>query len=183
MKRRFPTKTVLLVVFLLCLGLVSCSRWLGWQALNAAIRQKFPGVSRIRTPELAAWLDDPRRTPPRLLDVREPAEYEVSHLANAQQVEPGSDPAALDLPKDQPIVTYCSVGYRSAEYAKKLRQAGFTDVRNLEGSVFAWANEDRPLVEDGHPAQQVHPYNKTWGLLLKPSRRAPVPDAKPAGGG
>ena len=182
MKRRFPTKTILLVLLTLLVGMVVCSRWLGWQALNAAIRQKFPDVNRIRTPELAAWLDDARRTPPRLLDVREPAEYEVSHLANSRQVEPGSDPTTLGLSKDQPIVTYCSVGYRSAEYAQKLRLAGFTNVRNLEGSIFAWANEGRPLVEDGRPADQVHPYNRIWGLLLRPACRARVPDAKSEGG-
>ena len=182
MKRRFPTKTVLLVVLVFCLGLAACSRWLGWQALNVTIRHRFPDVSRIRTRELAAWLNESGRPPPRLLDVREPAEYQVSHLANAQQVEPGSDPATLALPRDQPIVTYCSVGYRSAAYAQKLRQAGFTNVRNLEGSIFEWANEDRPLVADGHPAEQVHPFNKTWGFLLRSARRAPVPDAKPQGG-
>ncbi len=182
MKQRFPSKPII-VILVLAVGLVSCSRWLGWQTLNAAIRRKFPDVNRIRTPELAAWLNDPKRTSPRLLDVREPVEYKVSHLANAQQVKPGSDPAALGLPKEQPIVTYCSVGYRSAEYAQKLREAGFTNVRNLEGSIFEWANEGRPLVEDGHPASQVHPYNKTWGLLLKPARRATVPDAKSQGDG
>lgn len=185
MKRRLSTKAILfaVLVLVLCLVLVSCSRWLGWQALNAAIRSRFPDVSRIRTPELAAWLNAPGRRAPRLLDVRERDEYRVSHLAGARQVEPGSDPATLGLPKDQPIVTYCSVGYRSAAYAQKLRRAGFTDVRNLEGSIFEWANEDRPLVEDEHPAERVHPYNKTWGLLLKPSRRATVPEAKPDGGG
>ena len=182
MKRRFPTGTIL-VILVLSVGLLSCARWLGWQALNAAIRHRFPDVTRIRTPELAAWLHDARRPPPRLLDVREPTEYRVSHLANAQQVDPGSDPAMLGLPEDQPIVTYCSVGYRSAEYAQKLRQAGFTDVRNLEGSIFAWANEGRPLVGNGHPAGQVHPYNKTWGLLLDPAHRAPVPAAKSKDGG
>lgn len=181
MKRRFTAKILFCVALVLSLGLVVCSRWLGWQALNATIRHRFPDVSRIRTPELAAWLDKPGRTPPRLLDVREPAEYEVSHLANAQRIQPGSDPTTLSLPKDQPIVTYCSVGYRSAAYAQKLRQAGFTNVRNLEGSIFEWANADRRLVKDGHPTKQVHPYNKTWGLLLKPTRRAPVPQAKPEG--
>ena len=175
-KRRWPVRTmVLLTLLVLCLAVVASARWLGWQALNAALRQKFPAVARIRTPELAAWLGDAGRTPPRLLDVREPAEYRVSHLADAQQVEPGSDPAALNLPKDQPIVTYCSVGYRSAEYAQKLRRAGFTNVRNLEGSIFEWANENRPLVNaDGQPAEKVDPYNKTWGLLLRPDRRAPA---------
>ena len=180
MKRRLPIKTVV-AALVLCVGTVSCARWLGWQALNAEIRHKFPDAPRIRTPELVAWLRDSGRQPPRLLDVREPAEYAVSHLADAQRVEPGSDPTALGLPKTQPIVTYCSVGYRSAEYAEKLRRAGYTHVRNLEGSIFAWANEDRPLVSDGQPVKQVHPYNRTWGLLLKKVRRAPVPDAKPGG--
>lgn len=166
---------LLLIVLASCLTVVVGARWLGWQALNAEIRRRFPAVTRIGTAELAAWLADPGRTPPRLLDVREPAEYEVSHLAEAQQVEPGSDPSALTLPKDTPIVTYCSVGYRSAEYAQKLRRAGFTNVRNLEGSIFEWANENRPLVEgDGQRTEQVHPYNRTWGLLLRPSHRAPV---------
>ena len=108
-----------------------------------------------------------------LLDVREPAEYAVSHLAGARQVEPGTDPATLDLPMDSRVVTYCSVGYRSADYGRTLRRAGFTDVRNLEGSIFQWANEGRPIVRgDGQPARKVHPYNKTWGLLLRPGLRA-----------
>ena len=112
-----------------------------------------------------------------LLDVREPAEFAVSHLADARQVDPRADPARLDLPKNRPIVTYCSVGYRSAEFAERMRQAGFDDVRNLEGSIFQWAEEDRPVVRDGRPVKQVHPYNKTWGLLLKPTARADVPPA------
>lgn len=178
-RRHWQVRTILLWTLLaLCLVAIVPARWLSWQALNAMLQRKFPAVVLIRTPELAAWLGDPNRTPPRLLDVREPVEYRVSHLAGAHLVEPGSDPAIVDFPKDQPIVTYCSVGYRSAEYAQKLRQAGFTNVRNLEGSIFEWANEDRPLVAaDGKPAGQVHPYNKTWGLLLHPERRALVPPA------
>ncbi len=182
-KRRRRVQTILLLALLaLCLVAVASTRWLGWQVLNAVIRHKFPAAARIRTPELAAWLGDPGRTPPRLLDVREPAEYQVSHLAGAQQVEPGSDPAALGLPKDQSIVTYCSVGYRSAAYAQALRRAGFTNVRNLEGSIFQWADENRPLVkEDGQPTAQVHPFNKIWGMLLRPDHHAQVPPADAGG--
>ena len=177
MRRHWPARTILLLTLLvLSLAIAVSARWLGWLAINAAIRQKFSTVARVRAPELAAWLDDAARIPPQLLDVREPAEYRVSHLAGAQQVEPDSDPATLNLPKDQPIVTYCSVGYRSAQYAQKLRRAGFTNVRNLEGSIFEWANENRPLVKaDGQPAEQVHPYNKLGGLLLRSDRRALVP--------
>ena len=111
-------------------------------------------------------------TMPVLLDVRTAAEFDVSRLAGATRVEP--DAATVALPKNTPIVTYCSVGYRSAKFAQRLQEAGFTDVRNLEGSIFQWANEGRAI----EPAGKVHPYNKKWGSLLNAPLRASVPDAK-----
>jgi hypothetical protein len=78
------------------------------------------------------------------------------------------------LKKETPIVTYCAVGYRSGEMAERLRAAGFTNVRNLEGSIFAWANEHRPLVQENERATRVHPYNGFWGRLLNDDARAPV---------
>jgi rhodanese-related sulfurtransferase len=104
--------------------------------------------------------------------VRERAEFEVSHLSSAQHVQPSASASAVQLPKDQPIVTYCSVGYRSGGFAEKLRQAGYTNVSNLEGSIFRWSNEGRPVFRGGEEVQTVHPYNRTWGLLLKRPLRA-----------
>ena len=72
--------------------------------------------------------------------------------------------------RDIPVVTYCAVGYRSAEFAARLGAAAFTHVQNLEGSIFRWANEHRPLVSDGAPAWRVHPYSKSWGQLLAERR-------------
>jgi len=72
-------------------------------------------------------------------------------------------------------VTYCSVGYRSAKMAQRLRNAGYTNVQNLEGSIFEWANEHRPLVRDGEPTKQVHPYSALRGHLLRDEVRAPLP--------
>jgi rhodanese-related sulfurtransferase len=154
---------------------------LRWKIVNAEISRKFGEVPTITTAELARLLTEPGATPrPLLLDVRTRAEFKISHLAGARRVEPKSDPAALQLPaeKGTPIVTYCSVGYRSAEFARALRNAGFKNVRNLSGSIFQWANEDRPLVSDGGTvAQTVHPYSFFWGGLLKKERRANVPSA------
>ncbi len=161
----------------LCLSALFSWRWLGWQVVKAETRHKFPTVQRIQTRGLAAWLADPQRPKPVLLDIREPAEFDVSHLADARRVEPGTDPAKLGLPKDGPIVTYCSVGYRSADYAQQLQKAGYTNVHNLEGSIFQWANEGRPVFKDGREVEKVHPYNATWGKLLKPTLRANVPPA------
>ncbi len=151
-----------------------------WEILKRQIGAKFPDVPNITTAELAALLADKHAEKPLLLDVRIRAEFEVSHLAEARHVEPDSEPAQVKLPvsKQAPIVTYCAVGYRSAAFAKKLRATGFTNVRNLEGSIFQWANEDRPLVKDGKPAQTVHPYDSFWGSLLKTEKREKISAAK-----
>ena len=147
----------------------------GWALVNAKIRSEFPDVRRITTAELAAWLNDASRPAPLLLDVRTRAEFEVSHLQRATHVEPDTPASTVRAGKDRTVVTYCSVGYRSGAFAKKLTDAGFKNVVNLEGSIFRWANEGRPLVRDGRRADKVHPYNGTWGLLLKRQNRADVP--------
>ena len=168
--RCFPLLGLALFVLLA----VSCHA-IGWSIVDWKIAHDFPQVKRITPAELAAWLQDAKRPPPVLLDVRTASEYEVSHLQKAQRVQPGSPASAVQIPKDQPIVTYCSVGYRSGAFAQTLEGAGYTHVMNLEGSIFKWANEGRPVYRDGKPVEKVHPYNEMWGRLLEKTRRASVP--------
>jgi rhodanese-related sulfurtransferase len=138
------------------------------------IRQKFPEVKQLATADLAAWQTEGRRPQPLILDVRTPAEYAVSHLAGAKNVPPGAKPEQVlaGVARDAPVVAYCSVGYRSSEFAQEARKAGWTSVVNLEGSIFAWANEGRPLVDAKGPAAKVHPFDAQWGRLLKPELTA-----------
>ncbi len=166
-----------LVLLLLAVSaLVSC-RAVDWFLLKRSLRVKFSDVDWITTAQLTAWLHAPDRPPPVLLDVRTPAEWDVSHLPGARRVDPDASAqiAASGLSKSTPIVTYCSVGYRSAQMAERLRRAGYEHVQDLEGSIFQWANEGRPLVREGRPVTQVHPYNATWGRLLRDPVRAPLP--------
>lgn len=146
-----------------------------WWTLERALAARFPNVERISTEELAAALAGPR--PPVLLDTRPEEEFAVSHLRGALRVDPDATafPALDTLARDTPIVTYCSVGWRSAAVAERLRAAGFTAVRNLEGSLFRWANEGRPLARGDAQVRVVHPYDATWGRLLHPELRAPLP--------
>lgn len=170
-------KTISILALALLLASAVQGQAIGWALVNAKIRSEFPDVRRITTADLAAWLADARRPAPLLLDVRTRAEYEVSHLAGARHVPPGAEASAIREGKDRLIVTYCSVGYRSGAFAQKLREAGFTNVVNLEGSIFRWANEGRPVFRGSREVREVHPYNRTWGLLLKKERRADVPPA------
>ena len=177
MPRRLNVRHALLIVGLLvavfaALGL----RSVDWFLLKTSLRHKFPKVEWISTSELADWLANKRRPAPVLLDVRTPEEWNVSRLPGARRVEPNAsaESAAAGVSKETPIVTYCAVGYRSGEMAERLRAAGFTDVRNLEGSIFQWANEHRPLVRNNERVSQVHPYNSFWGRLVNDDVRAPA---------
>lgn len=148
-----------------------------WSTTLKMIRAKFPGVAQLSTDSLQVWLeaapDRPGRESPLLLDVREREEYEVSHLEGA--VAAPSKKEALEalegIPPDRPVVLYCSVGYRSSEMAGYLQKKGFKNVFNLEGSIFAWANEGRPVYRGGERVNEVHSYDRVWGRLLKKTLR------------
>ena len=141
------------------------------------LKFKFPDVQTISTKKLARILDDTKKPQPLLIDARDEAEYKVSHLEAAVRIDPKT-PNFKDFTyaKDAPIVVYCSVGYRSALISQKLQQAGFEHVFNLDGGIFRWANEGRPLFtglnKDLTPTYHVHPYNSKWGQLLKSQYRA-----------
>lgn len=132
------------------------------------VRNQYADVQQISTADLADWLADATRTPPLLLDVRKKAEYAVSHLKGARRIEPGKPSAGVlqSLDPNREIVVYCSVGVRSSKLARELQKRGFRNVFNLDGSIFQWANEGRPLFNGDLPVTNVHPYNHRWGRLL-----------------
>jgi rhodanese-related sulfurtransferase len=140
------------------------------------VARVFPSVPQLSTDALAAWLADETREKPVLLDVRRADEYAVSQLPGARWADPSTSPEKLvaDLRKDQLIVTYCAAGYRSSALAKRLQHVGYRAVQNLAGSIFQWANEDRPLEHDGKPATQVHPSSPAWSWMVKKERRAEI---------
>ena len=55
-------------------------------------------------------------------------------------------------------------------------RAGHPEVFNLEGAIFDWANEGRPLVgAEQQPVSAVHPFNWLGRLMLRREVCAPVP--------
>ena len=104
------------------------------------------------------------------LDTREKVEYDVSHIKNARWV--GYDNFSIaklkDLSKNAMIINYCSVGARSEKITRKMQAAGFKNVYNLYGSIFEWVNAGKEVVDkDNHTTQEVHAYNRLWGIWLK----------------
>jgi len=108
------------------------------------------------------------------LDAREPSEYEVSHIDGSKLV--GYDhfdmTSVEDIPKDQPIVVYCSVGYRSEKISEQLIAAGYQDVHNMYGGLFEWKNNNKDVVDQsGKTTQKVHAFNRAWGVWLKKGKK------------
>jgi molybdopterin/thiamine biosynthesis adenylyltransferase/rhodanese-related sulfurtransferase len=99
----------------------------------------------ITPPQLRALLDSEHR--PALIDVREPAEWEINHIEGAQLIPKSlltSGTGLAKLPIDRKTVLYCKTGVRSAEALAALKRAGFADVAHLEGGIVAWAQQMQP---------------------------------------
>ena len=159
--------------------LATLSTWAGAQPADAArwhntlaeIRETFPDVPHLTTQQLANKLD--RGEPILLLDARAAEEFQVSHIDGAVRATTVRTALnAIQADSRQPtVVVYCSVGYRSSRLVSRLKARGVENVFNLEGSLFQWANEGRPLARGDQPATRVHPYDDEWGELLKESVR------------
>jgi rhodanese-related sulfurtransferase len=107
-----------------------------------------------------------------ILDTRKKEEFEVSHLKNAiwvgYEVFESKKVTFHVNDKDTPIIVYCSIGVRSEDIGEKLQKAGYTNVKNLYGGIFAWKNQDKKVYNTTAIAtDSVHAFDKQWGKLLK----------------
>ena len=84
-------------------------------------------------------------TPPALLDVREPYEWTIARLPDAQLVPLDALPHAVStLDPSAELVVYCHHGIRSAAAVTWLRERGFQRARNLTGGIDRWSREVDP---------------------------------------
>ena len=104
-------------------------------------------MQHLSAPELAAWIADPTRPTPLLLDVREPWEFDTCRIDGSIPIPMRTIPARLsELDEDTPVVCICHHGARSMQVAHFLEQHGFGEVANLTGGVDAWARQVDPTM-------------------------------------
>jgi len=133
--------------------------------LSTLLQHSVPekSVSKVEKDDKAVWLD-----------ARELQEFQTSQIQNAQWV--GYEDFSLErvdhIDKDQEIVVYCSVGYRSEKVSEKLIDAGYTNVSNLYGGIFEWKNQGNVVVDStDNPTDRVHAYDRMWGIWLKKGKK------------
>jgi adenylyltransferase/sulfurtransferase len=81
----------------------------------------------------------------RIIDVREPNEWQINRIPGAELIPLGEIPrryAELDPQED--IVVQCKTGGRSGKAADFLRSVGFTKVLNLKGGILDWIDKVDP---------------------------------------
>ena len=99
--------------------------------------------STITARELKAMIDD--GADPFIVDVREPAEFEIVRIPGSVLIPKGELAEHLsELPQDRPIVLHCKSGARSAESLAMLKGAGFANAVHVGGGVLAWQAQVDP---------------------------------------
>jgi sulfur-carrier protein adenylyltransferase/sulfurtransferase len=101
--------------------------------------------STIVPRELKKWIDDGENI--FLVDVREPAEFEIVSIPGAVLIPKGEflNGSALErMPQDKRIVLYCKSGMRSAEALAIVKGAGFADAVHVGSGVVGWVNQVDP---------------------------------------
>jgi molybdopterin/thiamine biosynthesis adenylyltransferase/rhodanese-related sulfurtransferase len=112
--------------------------------VSEAAQQAAAG-STITAAELKDLLDSDK--PVYLVDVREPAEWEIVKIPGATLIPKDEilrGDALSTLPQDRQIVMYCKTGVRSAETLAAVKGAGFKDAVHVQGGVTAWVNQIDP---------------------------------------
>ncbi len=82
-----------------------------------------------------------------VIDVREPGEYAVSHIAGSRNVPLGRLEVAPELPKNKalPVILVCATGKRATAAAKALAVKGHTRAVVLGGGIDAWKTANLPI--------------------------------------
>lgn len=130
-------------------------------AMYADYRKGFPDVPGVSAQELAALQANGEVV---LVDVRTAEEQAVSMIPGALTQEDFE--AERKRYEGSRIVTYCTIGARSGEYAAELQADGLK-VRNLEGSLLAWTHAGGELAGPEGPTKKLHVYGKRWNLAAE----------------
>ncbi len=79
-----------------------------------------------------------------LIDVREPHEYDITHIEGSKLIPLGQVMARIaEIDASRPTVMICKVGGRSAKAIVALRQAGFAGhLINLKGGIIELARNN-----------------------------------------
>ncbi len=156
------------IAFLICIHIVfsttayssNTSKEEQISKLYNQVKNKFPGVKEIKINTFKKLKDKYV-----LIDARSKKERDISTLPKALSITDFE--SNLKKHSKHKIIVYCTIGYRSAQYIKKLKSIGIS-AYNLEGSLLGWINSGGDLVDKKNKVTyKVHVYGNKWDLVPK----------------
>lgn len=122
-----------------------------------------PEAPVVTAAQIRSLQSDPNRKDSFVIvDVRAKAETDVSVIPGA--ITQADFEKTTQQHQGKAVLVYCTVGYRSGIYAKKLRKKGWS-AWNYQGSILDWCKNQLPVVtKDGARTTRVHTYNSSYSL-------------------
>ena len=156
-------KIVLCAMFLICnVSFAEKSNKEKARDMYLKVKNDFKEVSEIKLSKFRKLSEENKV---QLVDVRKEKERDVSMISGA--ISKNEFEKNIKKYEDKIIVVYCTIGYRSAKYIKKLKKKNVL-AYNLEGSILGWVHEALPVVNPTkEEVKRVHVYGRSWNVLPK----------------
>lgn len=98
-------------------------------------------ADEVTVQDMKQALEDPASNV-KVVDVREPDEYEIAHVNGVPQIPLGElETRFTELDPNQTIYLHCKSGVRSMKAVNLLREHGFKHVKSVKGGILAWSEE------------------------------------------
>ncbi len=99
-------------------------------------------MRQLTAQQLQSLMEAAPAARPRLLDVREPWEFQLARIDGSELVPMREIPNQVEqLERTHPTVVICHHGTRSLQVVAFLERAGFKNLHNLQGGIDAWARQ------------------------------------------
>jgi len=116
------------------------TRLIDYEAFCGVQQGDLNPALEVTAETLKHWMDSGMEVV--TLDVREPFEHEINHLAGSKLIPLAELPERVnELETASSIVVYCHTGQRSAQAVRFLNSMGFKKARNLKGGIRAWGEK------------------------------------------
>lgn len=124
--------------------------------MYADYKKSFPEVQDISPKQAMELMESGNIV---FVDSRKSKEQKISMLPNA--VTENDFMKNLEQYRNQVIIGYCTISYRSGKLARKLREKGLK-MLNLKGGLLAWVHEGGKVYDASGETKRIHVYRKKW---------------------
>jgi adenylyltransferase/sulfurtransferase len=125
--------------------LIDYEQFCGVAPITPAVATSSEAEDEVTVEQLKTRLD--RQDAFLLLDVREPQEFQICRIPGSVLIPLGDLPSRLsEVEGRNDIVVHCKSGVRSGKAVRLLREAGYSQARNLKGGILAWIDRIDPTL-------------------------------------